>query len=342
MSTAHSDEDSDSGPSVADLYSEVFRMSAILEGILDRVAALESRPPPSAPAPALPTVPAVLPPASAKRAKPKKGKQPVAPTATPTVSSRLPATPAAIQSVTTKAALEKTTVTLQIQDAQAGHLVGRAGNGLREVHDFSRAKVSVAPASGNSGLRSVTIRGSVREVGDALTAIGKRLARRRVRKPRAKGKKKSATPSAPTSTSPHASVVPPPPSPVEGPPTPKVVVQPPTPTSSGGLASSGRMPPAPSPMQLSTPAAAGGATPSPMQMSTPSLPPTPLPPGSPMEVDALRAQLAILQAKLRTLPPSAGETIGTLSSQPAAFGGSGSASFSGPQTARRGRPFRGR
>jgi hypothetical protein len=215
------------------IYAEIFKVTTTLRDVSERLVALENLA--FSPAPTLPPSVAAV---STGRAKSKKGKQKVAPPPTPSTGRSL-APPIAIQSVSTKAALEKTVVTLQIQEAQAGHLVGRTGNGLREVHDFSRAKVSVAPATGNTGLRPVTIRGSIREVGDALTAIGKRLARRQVRNPRAKkGKNKSAIPPAPAPVSPYVSVVPPPPSSWDGPPTPQVVVQPPTPSPSGGPYSS--------------------------------------------------------------------------------------------------------
>jgi hypothetical protein len=311
------------------IYAEVFKVTTTLRGVSERLVALENLA--FSPAPTLPPSVAAV---STGHAKSKKGKQKVAPPPTPS-TGRSPAPPIAIQSVSTKAALEKTVVTLQIQEAQAGHLVGRAGNGLREVHDFSRAKVSVAPATGNTGLRPVTIRGSVREVGDALTAIGKRLARRRVRNPRAKkGKNKSAIPPAPAPVSPYVSVVPPPPSSWDGPPTPQVVVQPPTPSPSGGPYSSSLEPPPPSPMQLSTPAApSGSATPSPMQLSTPSPATSARPPGTPMEVDALQALRA---SQVQTSPRGAAAAPAV--PQPASSsGGSGPPGGGGRQTARRGR-----
>jgi len=309
------------------IYAEVFKVTTTLRDVSERLVALERL----AFSPA-PTVPASVAAVSTGRAKPKKGKQQAAPPPTPS-TGRSPAPPTAIQSISTKAALEKTVVTMQIQEAQAGHLVGRAGNGLREVHDFSRAKVSVAPATGNTGLRAVTIRGSVREVGDALTAIGKRLARRRVRNPRAKkGKKKSATPSAPAPVSPYVSAAPPPSFSWEEPPTPKVVVHPPTPSPSGGPYPSGSEPPSPSPMQLSTPAApSGSATPSPMQLSTPSPSSSAQPPGTPMEVDALRAHAVQVQTSPR------GATIALAGSQPAPSSGGSGPPGGGRQTARRGR-----
>src|SRR5271155_5157594 len=77
----------------------------------------------------------------------------------------------------TKAALERTTLTLAILDDQAGHVVGRAGSGLRQIHELSNAKVSLS-LQVTAGQRSITIRGTDREIGDALSAIGKRIAHR--------------------------------------------------------------------------------------------------------------------------------------------------------------------
>ncbi|KAJ4473725.1 hypothetical protein J3R30DRAFT_3406595 [Lentinula aciculospora] len=106
----------------------------------------------------------------------KKGKK-AAPT--PAATSSAPVK-AQLRLPTTSADLEKLTIQVSVPDASAGHLVGRAGAGLQQIHNFSRARISVPP-SGSSGARLVTIRGSRREVGDALVAIGKRLAGRRVR-----------------------------------------------------------------------------------------------------------------------------------------------------------------
>jgi hypothetical protein len=124
--------------------------------------------------PATPLPPIIATAVTGKKAKSKKGKNPVASPATPTTSQPTPAS--AIRSISSEAVLEKCSVTLQVPDVQAGHLIGRAGLGLRQVHDYSRAKVSVAAATGLSDLRAVTIQGSAREVGDALVAVGKRLA----------------------------------------------------------------------------------------------------------------------------------------------------------------------
>ncbi|KAJ4482610.1 hypothetical protein J3R30DRAFT_3403130 [Lentinula aciculospora] len=131
----------------------------------------------------------------------KKGKK-AAPT--PAATSSAPVK-AQLCLTTTSADLEKLTIQVSVPNASAGHLVGCAGAGLKQIHDFSRACISVPP-SGSSGARLVTIRGSRREVGDALIAIGKRLAGRRVRMNRpvkntdTKGKAPALSPNPPPTT----------------------------------------------------------------------------------------------------------------------------------------------
>ena len=78
--------------------------------------------------------------------------------------AKAPTTPAtgvlAPQSICTttlsKAVQEKTTTTLSIMDDQAGHVVGHASSGLKQVHNISGTKVSVSPTV-TAGFRLVTI-----------------------------------------------------------------------------------------------------------------------------------------------------------------------------------------
>ncbi len=65
------------------------------------------------------------------------------------------------------------TATLAVPDAIAGHIIGCAGMGLRQIHNFSHAKVAVSSHIGPSALCAITIRGSPREVGDALITVGR-------------------------------------------------------------------------------------------------------------------------------------------------------------------------
>ncbi|KAH9478882.1 hypothetical protein JR316_0009344 [Psilocybe cubensis] len=108
-------------------------------------------------------------------------------------------------------------------------------------------------------LRAVTIRGTTRKVGDALSAISKRIARCRIRNPRSK---KPKQPPAPTATPPTLVVEPPSPTPTSS-------STPTTQTSRSGMA----FPHSPTPTAINT-------------RSSLSLS---LAPGLPMEVDALRA-----------------------------------------------------
>ncbi|THU95830.1 hypothetical protein K435DRAFT_778861 [Dendrothele bispora CBS 962.96] len=152
-----------------------------LQEIKSRLDKLESS------LPSLPAKPAASSPSahtSGVRSPSRKG-QLAAPIPTPIAESPTPLPN--LNSLSTKAAFEKTVITLSIPDQQTGHVVGRAGTGLRQIHDISHAKISVSPPSGSSGLRSVTIRGTAREVGDAISAIGKRLARKSKKQKKAEG-----------------------------------------------------------------------------------------------------------------------------------------------------------
>jgi hypothetical protein len=48
----------------------------------------------------------------------------------------------------------------------------RTGAGIHQIHELSQAKIAVSPTN-HCGVRAVTIRGTNREVGDAIVAIGK-------------------------------------------------------------------------------------------------------------------------------------------------------------------------
>src|SRR5260221_11704178 len=75
------------------------------------------------------------------------------------------------------------TATLAVPDAITSHVIGHAGTGLRQIHDFSHARVAVSSHVGPSALHAITIRGSPRKVGDALITVGCRIAKRRIRPP---------------------------------------------------------------------------------------------------------------------------------------------------------------
>lgn len=236
--------------------------------------------------PAKPTAP--FPPAHS-RSSSRKG-QLAAPTSTPIITTPLAALN--ISSLSSKADFEKAVVTVSVPDTQTGHIVGRAGAGLSQIHEFSHAKISVAPPTDSSGLRSITIRGSAREVGDALLAIGKRMARRRIRKPKPKKKELASPPVALCSPSPPLLKLQPPsdlekitPHISEKGPTPEVKI-PSCPPPLVKLPSSIT----PQPQLASKPL-------TPMDVDSHLSPSTPLSqslsPGSPMQVDTLRSYSSV-------------------------------------------------
>ena len=201
-----------------------------------------------------------------------------APAPTPAATSAARIASATVPPSLPQAALEKIVVTLSVPDAVAGHVVGRAGTGLRQIHDISHAKVSIAQAVGPSASRAVTIRGTSREVGDAISAIGKRIARRRVRQPKTKKSKGKtpvhAGPSASTTATPtpraSTSATPRPVAPA----TPRV----PAPAST------------PAPVAPSAPSTGAASSPSPMSGVQSAGSPTPsIPSGSPMQIDSASA-----------------------------------------------------
>jgi hypothetical protein len=169
--------------------AELLMRFDVLEQRLDR---LESKPT-SSTANAPSSSPAAA--AKPKPAKSTKGKGKAKAPTTTTPSTGVPVSTqvrvSTLDKAIAKAVQEKTTLSMFIPDEMAGHVVGRAGSGLKQIHDISSAKVSVSPTV-TAGFRTVTIKGTDREVGDALSAIGKRMARRRLRTPTKKAKKDKA------------------------------------------------------------------------------------------------------------------------------------------------------
>jgi hypothetical protein len=218
--------------SLASLADTMARIGDFVSRIDQRLTALESKPKPSTAKPSPSTAPA---PKKAKGRKSKKeplisqleglfGPHPTPSTGVPAPTHIRTST---LGKVVAKLVQEKTSLTLIVPDDQAGHVVGRAGSGLKQIHDISSAKVSVSPTV-TAGFRTVSIRGTDREVGDALAAIGKRLARRRLRTPKKKVKKEKA----PFSGNPFTAAPP-----------PTVVVNAPLPTTTSTSTSHTRAPP---------------------------------------------------------------------------------------------------
>jgi hypothetical protein len=187
-------------------------------------------------------------------------------------------------------------VTVVIPDASAQHVVGQGGKGLKQIHDISGARVNAYSVEGSIDERHVSIRGTDLQIGDALVVLGKRIARKKIRPPKAKktGPSKGSSQAAPLlstnkppSTLPrHSSTQRP------GPATGSHIVEVPT----GEHAESSGTPFAPT-VQM--------ASPSPS--STPFVPsvsmgsPTPYSPDealTPMQIDAIRQRQSLLQENM--------------------------------------------
>ena len=87
-------------------------------------------------------------------------------------------------------------VTVAIPDAAAAHVVGQGGKGLKQIHDISGTRVlAYVLAEGSCEERHISIRGTDKQIGDALVVLGKRIARKRIHIP--KLKKTLSTPAPP-------------------------------------------------------------------------------------------------------------------------------------------------
>jgi len=80
-------------------------------------------------------------------------------------------------------------VTVAIPDASAAHVIRQGGQGLKQIHDISGARVSAYTlVAGSRDERHVSIRGTDIQIGDALVVLRKRLARKCVCNPKVKSK----------------------------------------------------------------------------------------------------------------------------------------------------------
>src|SRR5258707_2119629 len=75
------------------------------------------------------------------------------------------------------------TVTLAIPDTVTGHIIGHAGMGLHQIHDFSHVKVAMSSHVSPLASHAITIRGSPCKVGDAIIAIGHRIVKCHIQPP---------------------------------------------------------------------------------------------------------------------------------------------------------------
>ena len=194
------------------------------------------------------------------------------------------------QTFSTEGRPDRLLVTVVVPAATAGHVVGKAGKGLKQIHDISGARVTAYEVATSPDERHLSLRGTDTQISDALSVLGKRLARKRVHYP----KKKPAVPASTTTAPPPSSTARPKPSASSKPRTnlPPPIVQ--TPSTSGIVevpanepeeASSEEELPVGSPMPLSTPMAPTVTMGSP----TPTLATPEAANWSPMEVDSVIA-----------------------------------------------------
>jgi hypothetical protein len=122
-------------------------------------------------------------PAAPSKAKPAKKERPTKKAAIPSSPVPLPLA----QTFATEGKTDRHLVTVVIPDASAQHVVGQGGKGLKQIHDISGARVNAySLATGSRDERHVSIRGTDLQIGDALVVLGKRLARKKIRTPKAK------------------------------------------------------------------------------------------------------------------------------------------------------------
>ena len=82
---------------------------------------------------------------------------------------------------------DRFSASLVLADDLVGHVVGRGGRGLKQVADISSARVSVhSQEIDGHWERLVSVRGTNKQLGDALVVLGKRIARKRVTAPKKK------------------------------------------------------------------------------------------------------------------------------------------------------------
>jgi len=99
---------------------------------------------------------------------------------------------------------DRFSASLVLADDLVGHVVGRGGRGLKQVTDISSAHVSVhSQEIDGHWERLVSIRGTDKQLGDALVVLGKRIAWKRMTVP--KKKKGGSAPSAPGNAGPGPS-----------------------------------------------------------------------------------------------------------------------------------------
>src|SRR5260221_6663855 len=94
------------------------------------------------------------------------------------------------------------TTTIAIPDMVASHVIGRAGTGLHQIHDFSHTKVNVSPHIGPSASHAITIQGLPHEVGNAIIAVGHQIVKCHIRPPHCA----QQAPADPPTPTPHVTI----------------------------------------------------------------------------------------------------------------------------------------
>ena len=175
------------------LQATLTAIQAQLSSLDRRLQALESGKPSGAASVAAATTTSISTTQGKKKAKaaPAPPKPPKAKESRPTQkSATLPDHPLHLaQTFPQEGKPDRHLVTVAIPDASAAHVIGQGGQGLKQIHDISGARVTAYTlAAGSRDERHVSIRGTDVQIGDALVVLGKRLARKRVRNPKAKSK----------------------------------------------------------------------------------------------------------------------------------------------------------
>ena len=95
-------------------------------------------------------------------------------------------------------------MTVVIPASSAAHVVGKGGKGLKQISDIAGAWVSAFEVATSPDKRHISLQGTDIKIGDALSVLGKRIARKHVHYPKKKATKEplASSTSAPPPTAP--------------------------------------------------------------------------------------------------------------------------------------------
>ena len=88
-----------------------------------------------------------------------------------------------------------------IPAAAAGHVVGKGGKGLKQIHDISGAQVTTYKVATSPDECHLSLQGTNTQIGDALNVLGKRLTQKQVHYPKSKKTVPASSTTAPLPTS---------------------------------------------------------------------------------------------------------------------------------------------